>query len=145
MGLRTLNRNRQKMWYALPNGKKPVYVLDDDGNVVTITDDDGNEIPVETGEYEPVFREAVMFRGEISSQLENAIVRAWGNDNSNNYAVLTVAKDAYPELVNGTRIWRKRAVGLKADGTPDESTAEYVVNGILDEELNEDSYYLQKM
>lgn len=133
------------MWYALPNGKQPVYETDENGDIKFFVDEDGNKIPIETGEYEAVFGGIVEFKGAVFSQLENAIVRAWGNDNSNNYAVLVVGKNAVPELVNGARIWRKKPVEYKTDGSPDGSSAEYLVNGVLDEELNEDSYYLQKL
>lgn len=143
--MRTQKRNRQTMWYALPSGKTPVYEMDDDGNIKYYEDDDGNLYPIETGEYEAAFGMPTSFKGAFFSQLENAIVRAWGNDNSNNYAVLVVGKNAVPELVNGARIWRKKPVEYKPDGSPDGSTAEYLVNGVLDEELNEDSYYLQKL
>lgn len=139
--MRTQLRNRQTMFYATPNGTVPVYQRDDDGNIQYITVD-GEQIPVETGEYEATFSSEVEFRGAIFSQLENAIVRAWGNDSSYNYAVLVTEKDAYPEICNGTRIWRKSKVSHKTDGTPDESGADYYVSGVLDEELNETSYYL---
>lgn len=142
--MRTQRRNKQTMWYSLPNGKKPKYETDDNGNII-YDDIDGEKIPRETGEYEPSYSKPVKFKGAIFSQLENAIIRAWGNDNSNNYATLVVAKNALPDLVNGAKIWRKNKIKYKDDEvTPDESSAEYTVAGILDEELNEDSYYLQK-
>lgn len=139
--MRTQTRNRQRMFYATPNGSTPIYQRDENGNIQYITVD-GKEIPIETGEYEPAFAAAVEFHGAIFSQLENAIVRAWGNDSSYNYAVLVTEKDAYPEICNGTRIWRKNEIKLKDSGMPDESSADYYVSGVLDEELNETSYYL---
>lgn len=142
--MRTQRRNRQKMWYASPTGSKPVYKRDDDGNIVYIDDGLGEQIPVETGEYETEYTEPKVFRGAIFSQLENAIMRAWGS-NGNNYAVLVVTRDAYPNIVNGTRIWLKSRVELTEDRLADSSTADYEVDGVLDEELNETSYYLKKL
>lgn len=156
--MRTQSRNKQKMWYALPGENRTKYERDDDGNiiyesfedeetgnVIYYLDDDGNKIPRDTGETEPTFLPPVSFCGAIFSQLENAIMRAWGSDNTNNYAVLVVPKNALPELRNGTRIWRKSAIKYKYDGLPDETSADYMVTGVLDEELNEDSYYLTKL
>ena len=132
------------MWYALPNGTEPIYKLDADGNIM-FEEIDGEQIPIEVGEERQVFTEPQAFRGAIFSQLENAIMRAYGSDDTNNYAVLVVDKDKYPDIVNGTRIWRKSKLGRNADGTIDGSTADYLVSGVLDEELNEDSYYLTKL
>ena len=44
--MRTLNRNKQKMYYSLQDGTSPVYMTDDDGNVKYI-EVDGEQIPVE--------------------------------------------------------------------------------------------------
>lgn len=144
--MRTLKRNKQKMWYSLQNGKVPIYKLDDDGNIVYITDDEGNQVPVETGEYKIVYTDPVAFKGYVGSQLENAIMRAWGSDNTNNFAVLVVDKQEKDEnntlldFPNGSIIWRKKAPVVPFDFT----TAEYTVDGVMDEELNETSYYLRK-
>lgn len=153
----TQSRNRQKMWYALPGKNRPKYERDDDGNIIYESyededgneiyylDDNGNKIPRDTGESEPTFLTPVPFKGSVFSQLESAIMRAWGPDNTDNYAVLVVPKNALPELRNGTRIWRKSEIKYKDDGTPDETSADYMIDGVLDEELNEDSYYLTKL
>lgn len=134
------------MWYSLQNGKDPIYKLDEDGNIVYITDDEGNQVPVETGEYKISYTDPVEFKGYVGSQLENAIMRAWGSDNTNNFAVLVVDKKEKDEnntlldFQNGAIIWRKKAPVVPFDFT----TAEYTVDGVMDEELNETSYYLRK-
>lgn len=155
--MRMQGRNKQKMYYSLPGEEKPKYETDDDGNIiyesyedaegniVYYLDDKGNKIPRETGETESAFSEPEIFYGSIFSQLENAIMRAWGSDNTNNYAVLVVTKNYLPSLKNGARIWRKSQIKRKTDGTIDETSADYLVSGVLDEELNEDSYYLTKL
>ena len=142
--MRTQKRNRQSMIYAVPAGTEPIYKRDESGEII-YEEIDGELVPVEVGEERMKYGDAVPFRGAIFAQLENAIMRAWGSDNTNNYAVLVVDKDKYPEIVNGTRIWRKSKVKLYEDGTVDGSSADYVVSGVLDEELNEDSYYLTKL
>ncbi len=144
--MRTLKRNKQKMWYSLQNGKEPIYKLDEDGNIEYITDDEGNQVPVETGEYKISYTDPVEFKGYVGSQLENAIMRSWGSDNTNNFAVLVVDKQEKDEnntlldFPNGSIIWRKKAPVVPFDFT----TAEYTVDGVMDEELNETSYYLRK-
>lgn len=139
-----LQRNKQKMYYSIPGEKVPIYQKDEDGNIIYFTDSEGNEIPIETGEYETQYSEPVMFKGYVGSQLEDAITRAWGSDNSNNFAVLVLSKqskDANGNLIdfpNGTVIWRKY------EPSSDATTADYIVDGVMDEELNETAYYLRK-
>jgi len=157
-----LRRNRQKMSYALPLEKVPIYERDQDGNIlyegyedidgtfVYIYDSEGNKIPKDTGENKTVFSEPVGFKGYVGSQLEDAITRAWGSDNSNNFAVLVISKNAIDENGNdldfpkGTLIWRKYKPEIGIDGTIEPGSADYIVDGVLDEELNETSYYLRK-
>lgn len=142
--MRTQKRNRQTMYYAIPDGEVPVYKRDSDGNVIYDIVD-GEPIPRETGEYKNIYTEPKELYGSISAQIENALVRAWGSSDANNYAVLVVGKNTYPDIVNGTRVWKKSEIGRDDDGYVDGSTADYVVSGVLDEELNEDSYYLTKL
>lgn len=140
--------NKQRMFYSLPNGQKPKYEIDDDGNIKTIVVD-GVEIPIDTGEFETAYTFPKEFKASIFSQLKDGIMRAYGKDNSNNYAVLVVEKVLKDnegnaiKLVNGTRIWRDSNIKYKKDGSVDETSANYVVNGVMTEELNENSYYLQ--
>lgn len=143
-----LQRNRQKMKYVIPTGKTPEYKRDENGDIIyDIDEETGEEYPVETGEYVNTYSDVVGFGGCINSQLEDAITRAWGSDNSNNFAVLVLSKSAKDDngnlidFPNGTLIWRKN---LPAEGEIDYSTAEYTVDGVMDEELNETSYYLRK-
>lgn len=142
--MRTQKRNRQKMYYSSPIGTEPIYKLDANGHIV-YEDIDGELIPVEIGEERTKYGAVKPLRGALAAQLENAIMRAWGSDNTNNYAILVVDKDKYPEITNGTRIWRKSKVSKYEDGSVDGSSADYLVSGVLDEELNEDSYYLTKL
>ena len=151
-----LQRNRQKMKYAIPIDKVPKYERDEEGNIlyegyedeegnfIFIYDSEGNKIPKDTGELEIVYGKPVGFKGYIGSQLEDAITRAWGSDNSNNFAVLVVSKTAKDEngnlidFPNGTLIWRRN------EPTEAFDNAEYLVDGVMDEELNESAYYLRK-
>lgn len=158
---RTCRHNRQKMKYSYPIGKKPGYILDDNGNIQYESymgadgieyfyyDDDGNKIPKESGEMETMYSDPIEFWGTITSQLKNAIMRAWGSDSTNNYATLVLAKNAKDSNGNrlnlpfGARIWLKSEIKKKAGGSPDENSADYQISGIMNEGLNEQSYYLQ--
>ena len=44
-------KNKQKMFYALPLGEVDVYERDDDGNIIYI-EVDGEQVPVPTGDKE---------------------------------------------------------------------------------------------
>lgn len=144
--MRALKRNKQNMWYSKPTGREPIYQTDEEGNIVYIPDGEGNMIPVDTGEYKTSYTEPVHFMGYVGSQLEDAITRAWGSDNTNNFAVLVLSKGVKDddsniiELTSGSLVWR-------SSERPDVSmpeTADYLVDGVMDEELNETSYYLRK-
>lgn len=143
--MRTLKRNKQHLWYAVPTGKVPMYAKDEDGNIIYTTDLEGNSIPIETGEFEISYSTPTHFKGYVGSQLEDAITRAWGSDNTNNFAVLVLSKKEKDDdgnfiaFVNGTLIWNAKAPSEKS-----EENATYVVDGVMDEELNETSYYLRK-
>ena len=51
--MRTLEKNKQKMFYSLYKGIAPIYEYDSDGNkVVDFVDDDGTEYYREIGEKE---------------------------------------------------------------------------------------------
>lgn len=148
------------MWYSYPVSKKPGYLRDEDGNIQYESytedgnqnfylDDEGNKIPKESGEMETLYSEPVEFWGTITSQLKNAIMRAWGSDSTNNYATLVLAKHAKDSSGNelnlpfGARIWLRSEIKKKLDGSPDENSADYQISGIRGEALNEISYYLQ--
>lgn len=158
---RTSRRNRQRMWYSYPSGKVPGYLRDEDGNILYesytdadgkeffYTDDEGNKIPKESGEMEILYSSPVEFWGTITSQLKNAIMRAWGSDSTNNYATLILAKNAKDSSGNelnlpfGARIWLRSEIKKKPNGSPDENSADYQISGIMGEALNQTSYYLQ--
>lgn len=79
--MRTLEKNKQKMKYALQITKIPIYVTDEDGNIIydSYTDSDGNEIPyldengnkipLDSGEKEIVYSTPKDFKANISERL----------------------------------------------------------------------------
>lgn len=149
------------MQYVYPVGKAPGYIRDEDGNIIYQSytgadgkeyyylDDEGNKIATESGEMETQYSTPVEFTGTITSQLKSAVMRAWGSDSTDNYATLIVAKNAKDlngnslKLPFGARVWLKSEVKKNVDGSADINSADYQVNGIVSESLNETVYYLQ--
>ena len=138
--MRAMEKNKQKMKYSIRLGKHPVYKKDKQGNIVYMTIQ-GEQVPQEIG-YEDDYADIVDFEANINGRLHEAMVRAFGTDNSKSYAQIVCAKNSLP-LDIGTRVWRTSEVKYKADGSVDETSADYVVRGKLTEGLNEDMYYLQ--
>lgn len=140
--MRQLKKNKQKMYYSQRNGWQDEYELDEDGEVKTIVID-GEDVPVPTGEKKLSYGSVVEFYANINGKLNDAIVRAFGVDNSDNHAQITANKDEFPFVV-GTRIWLKSDVKYidASETTVDQDSADYEVRGVLREGLNEDMFYL---
>lgn len=140
--MRTLRRNRQVMYYSVPLSTNPIYVTDDDGNIVYYTDEEGNTYPLETGEYRDGYSEPVKFTGNISGELRQTLMSEFGVIASPNYAKLLTQKNEF-DFVIGTLIW-KSTEPVFDQGEVDPSSADYSVLGVIDEFIDEDTYYLHK-
>lgn len=140
--MRTLARNKQKMFYSNPGESTPIYKTDEFGNTIYI-EVDGERVPVETGEYSPGFSMPVEFKANIAGKLSDVIIRAFGADSSDNHAQIVSDKDVLPFEI-GTRIWKKSKVRYKDDAKTivDPDSSDYRVDGLLLEGLNEDMFYL---
>lgn len=140
--MRTLNRNKQKMYYSLVTGTRPKYRRDSDGNIIYI-EIDGENVPVEDGGYENVYGTPVEFQANISSTLASAAFKPFGVDNSANMATICCDK-GYLELEIGARIWKRseiKYIGTEVDG----SSADFVVKGIDIEGLTNDLFLLERL
>lgn len=136
--MRTLNRNKRKMWYSQPTS---------DTEIVRIyTDSDGKVVEIPTGEKVKTFGEPVEFRASINNKLSEVDVASYGIDNSANYSQIVVSKGYLPLNV-GDVIWFKSEVKYKEINdisVVDEKSADYIVKGIADEGLSVDLYLLQR-
>lgn len=140
--MRTLAKNKQKMYYALQIGEVPVYETDADGNIIYITVD-GEKIPVETGETKIGYGNPVEFFGNIAMSGGESEAVEFGLNLGDYSAVLVVDKGLLP--INETsRIWHTTEPTMNADGTVDEFTADYYVVKVSPS-LNVDKYVLQKV
>lgn len=153
--MRTARINKQKMWYSLPGESDPVYVLDEngnivyesytdtDGNIIYITDDDGNRIPKMTGNTEQTYNEPVEFMCGISARIQQALIEAYGINDTTMYAQMDYLANEFPFVV-GTLVW-KRAEPTLINGQVDKDTADYTVKAVLDEYPNVHTCLLERM
>jgi len=139
---RVSRKNRQKMYYANYVSSAPIYKYDTDGNIEYLTID-GEQVPITVGEKEPYYSLPVKFNANISGKLNDAIIRAFGADKSDNHAQIIAPKDVLPFAI-GTRIWLRSEVKYIDEGKTmvDGASADYEVRGVLHEGLLEDMFYL---
>lgn len=128
--MRTPRKIKQPLIYALLKGKKPVYERDKDGNIVYIIHG-GERIPKTTGERRDVYASPITFYNSISGQLTEDELQAFGTLN-NGGAKMTYKRDQYP-FRTGTLIWKNSEVRFLDDGTPDPTSADYRVIGVMSE------------
>lgn len=142
--MRTLAKNKQKMYYALLNGKKPVYEFDDDGNaIVDYVDEEGNVYYRETGSYEPAYDKPVEFLGNIAMSGGESEAVEYGLNLGDYEAVLIVPKNLLP-ITEISLIWHNTEPKYNADETVDGHSADYSVIKIS-HSLNVDKYVLKKV
>lgn len=138
--MRTLRKNKQKMYYALQVGEVPIYETDEYGNILYT--DDGT--PIETGEYEIGYASPVEFYGNIAMSGGESEAVEYGIDVSAYDSVLVVEKDSLP-IDETSLIWFESEAGYKdAAGTiVDGDTADYVVKKVSPS-INIDKYILSR-
>lgn len=162
--------NKQNMYYSLYSGTVPVYERDENGFIIYI-DVDGESVPVEAGTQEARYEMPVAFTANISSELNEMHIKAWGVDQSSIYSEIVCQKNYLP-LEVGAIIWRTSPItydsvddqflsdgngsyiGISGGDTylvtnsgeliPHQASADYTVVGIRTEGLTEDWYLLQK-
>ena len=135
--MRTLNKNKQRLFYANQDRIAPIYEY--------YEDEEGNLIPLDTGETKLVYGEPIEFKANISNKLNEVKWAEYGIDESTNYAQIVASKGSIPLKV-GTIIWKKSEIGYEDvdNEIVDENTSDYVVKGVADEGLTEDWYLIKK-
>ena len=144
--MRTLAKNKQKMYYALLNKEIPIYERDSDGNIIYYTDADGNKIPLETGETELGYSEPIEFSNGISGKLSEVLIESFGISDTSLYAQMDYMENEYL-FKSGTLIWKKSEIEYKdSEKTMIEpKSADYEVAGIVDEFPNQWSCLLKRI
>lgn len=140
--MRTLNKNKQTMYYALYNGELPVYELDGNGNIVYLEIDD-KMIPVETGETKALYTEPIMFKGNIVMSGGKSEAEAFGLNVGDYEAVLIVDKGEIP-ITETSGIWFESEPEYNADGTVNFFGADYTVVK-PSASINNDRYALKRI
>lgn len=143
--MRTLAKNKQKMYYALQVGEVPIYQADSDGNIMYYTDSEGNKIPLETGETEFGYSKPIEFFGNIALSGGESEAVEYGVDVSAYDATLVVDKGTVP-LTETSLIWFESEVRCKdADKTiVDPNSADYKVLAVKPS-INVSKYILGKL
>ena len=145
--MRTLAKNKQKMYYALYKGEEPEYILDDDGNkIISYVDDDGTIYYEETGRNIPTYYEPVPFDGNFAtSDSGEAKVRPYGIDVSGYDALLVMDKNEIP-IDETSLIWKESEPKYKDIGKTilDTNSADYTVAKDKPS-LNQSIYLLNKI
>lgn len=133
--MRTLNKNKQTLFYANQDRLVPIYE--------TYIDEDGNEYQLDTGETKLVYGEPIKFKGNIAMSGGEAEAQEYGVSLSDYSAVLVVAKGTLP-ITETSRIWYENEPKKDIDGNTDEYSADYRIVKISPS-LNVDKYVLQKV
>ena len=128
--MRVPRKIKQPLIYALLKGKEPIYERDKDGNIVYIIRA-GERIPKDTGEKRDIYSEPITFYNSISGQLTEDELQAFGTQN-NAIAKMTYKRELYP-FRTGTLVWKTSEVKYLDDGTPDPTSADYRVIGVMTE------------
>ena len=128
--MRQMQKNKQKLYYALAYDEQvPVYETDEDGKVI-YEEVDGEMVPKESGLWETPYHDPVLFYGNINTgNVGYAIARAYGISSGNFDAVLCLRKGEQPIKLT-TLIWYEREPSYRADGSVDPKSANYSVRRI---------------
>jgi len=114
--MRTLNRNKQLLYYALLDGS----TAETDSETMTV---DGETVSINEGGYEMTYESPVDFMASISFSGGEAVEAEFGYDVSA-YDAIIVADKGYLPITKTSLIWYETEAPT---GTNDGSTADYTV------------------
>lgn len=137
--MRTLDRNKQTLYYSLHLGTEPIYKTDDEGNF--IYNKSGNK--VKTGEYRTVYSEPKEFKSSISFSGGESQAVEFGIDFSSYDAQMITVKDATP-IKEMSIIWHTSHIEYDEEGKVDPLSADYTVKR-KSPSLNFDRFLLSRI
>lgn len=142
--MRTLNKNKQTIYYSNQIGVNKVYERDEFGNIKYIIVD-GKQVYIESGETETVYSTPAVLKGNISFSGGESQAVEFGVDVSAYDAVIVVSKGEV-NLSETSLIWFESEVGYKdiAHTIVDPYSADYRVTKPIPS-LNEKRYLLKKV
>ena len=143
--MRTLRKNKQKMYYSLYSTTSEIYEQEGTSVKTIIDQETGELIPVSTGTLKPVYAPPVGFEANITSNLKKLHIEAYGVDQSAIYSEIMVQKGLVPLKV-GSIIWRENPIVWEDEENriPYQPSSDYTVMGLLTEYQNYDFYLLQR-
>lgn len=142
--MRTLRKNRQKMYYSIPVGNGKAYERDKNGNIKYTTMPDGTVVPISKGGLETEYSTPVEFSACITSRLNEMHSASYGVSQSSIYSELCVRK-GYMPLKYGMKIWKESEIKwIIPDKVPNPDSADFTVNGFMSEFLDYDYLLLQR-
>lgn len=122
--MRSLKKNKQKLYYAMYSEEIPVYETDEDGKI-KCTEVDGKQIPIQIG-IVAGYNEPVIFYANIAMSGGEAEVMEYGFDVGSYQAVLSSSDMTLP-INEMSRIWHISEPRYNADGSVDGDSADYQV------------------
>lgn len=128
--MRVPRKLKQPLIYALLTGKEPIYERDDNGNIIYKIIE-GEYVPKKSGQDRDIYSNPITFYNSISGQLSEDELQAFGTE-SNVSAKMTYKRGQYP-FKTGTLIWKTSQVKFLEDDTPDPTSADYRVVGVMTE------------
>ena len=143
--MRTLRKNKQKMYYSLYSTTSEIYEQEGTSVKTIIDQETGESIPVSTGTLKPVYAPPVEFEANITSNLNKLHIEAYGVDQSAIYSEIMVQKGLVPLKV-GSIIWRENPIVWEDEENriPYQPSSDYTVMGLLTEYQHYDFYLLQR-
>jgi hypothetical protein len=136
--MRTLNKNKQRLFYANQDRIVPIYEY--------YEDEEGNLIPLDTGETKLVYGEPIEFKGNIAMSSNGEVeIQEFGLDVSAYDAILIVQKDYVP-ISETTLIWFENPIIYddEIQKVPNEFSADYRVLAVKPS-LNSTKYVLGRL
>lgn len=147
--MRTMRKNKQKMFYSNYTDGSPIYDYNSDGTIKyeEYTDSDGTvyRYPIELGQTSPGYSEPKEMFANITLSGGEAEAREFGLDISQYSAVLVCDKNTY-DISETSLIWFENAIAYKSIGSTEiePNSADYRVVKVSPS-LNYVKYILQKV
>lgn len=138
--MRSLNKNRQKLWYSTYNDQITIYEKDEYGNIKYI-EIDGEMVPVELA-VRAGYNNPVSFYANISAAKGNSDSKVFGI--SLDYTKTIATTDLTLPITETSLLWYETAPVIKDDGTIDDSTADYSIVAVA-RSLNSVVYAIKKL
>lgn len=145
--MRTLNKNKTQMWYALHRDSEDIYKLDEHGNRIVVYVDDTTTPPTEyyekVGHTKEGYGAPVEFFGNIAyNKSGESQTTEFGVSLADYEADVTVSRDLLP-IDETSLIWTHEPL-MDGQGYAVESDADFRVLTVKDS-LNETKYLLAKV